>query len=1049
MTWIIGTSLRFRLLVVAIAAGILLFGGIQLRKASVDVLPEIAPPSVEIQTEALGLSAQEVEQLITVPLEQDLLNGVPWLAGIHSESMPGLSSVVMTFDPGTDPLRARQVVGERLTQAFALPHVSKPPTMLQPMSASSRVMMVGVSANTQDLNLIDLSVLARWTIAPRLMGVPGVAAVSIWGQRDRQLQVQVDPKNLQARNVTLLQVLETTGNAMWVSSLSFLEASTPGTGGFIDTANQRLGIRHVFPISSPEGLAQVPLEGSASLRLGDVADVVEDHQLLIGDALTDGSSLLLVVEKSPGANTLELTENLDKAIAAMEPGLPGVKIDASVYRPANFIDMVIANLTKALIAGGVLILMVLGVFFFNWRAALISAITIPVSLTAGAIVLYLRDATINAMVFAGFLVALGLVIDDAIVNVDHTIRRLHEQKAGATPASVMDVVLQSTLEVRSALLYATLIVALAIVPAWFVAGLTGALLQPLVTSFGLAVLASMLVGLILTPALSALVLARAPAARGEGPLVRWVGNVYGRLLAPVLRAPRFALAALTAVAVVAIATLPFMRPSLVPAFKEPDLLIHVDGMPGTSQTEMDRIVARMSSELRTVSGVRNVGAHVGRALLSDRVVDVNSSDIWVSIDPSAPYDATVATVRGVVKGYPGLRESVQTYLQDRSAAVADKSDALAVRVFGEDPATLRSVANDVQKGLSGINGIVGEHLEAPPQQPTLDVEVDLPAAQRYGLTPGDVRRAAAAVISGISVGSLFEEQKIFDVIVWGTPETRMSVTNIEDMLLDTPTGGHVRLGDVAKVSVVPALSVIRHEDVRSYIDIRLDVSGRSTAAVASDIQQRIAGMQFPLEYHAEVQGNYAVQDAAQTRLIALAIAMVLGMLLVFQAAFGTWRLAALSVVLVPSTAVGGLLVVLASGGDLSLGALVGLLAVIGIAARNLVMLVRTYQQIERDDGLPFGPQLIMRGARLRVGPLVATALATVLAMLPFVFAGNVAGLEIARPLAIVVVCGLLTSTLINLFVSPAAYLLLGAVRAEALVPAVAPPAPIAAGHAAD
>src|SRR6266542_4089855 len=352
---IIRSSLNLRFLVVVLALALIVLGVGQLRTAPVDILPEFSQPYVEIQTEALGLSAPEVEQLVTLGLEQDLLNGVPWLDSIRSESLPGLSSILLVFEPGTDILRARQLVSERLAQAFALPHVSKPPNMIQPLSSSSRFMIVGLSS--KNLSLIQMSVLARWTIGPRLMGVPGVANVAIWGQRDRQLQVQVDPKRLQENKVSMLQVLETTGNALWVSSLSFIEASTPGTGGFIDTANQRLGIRHLLPIITAEGLAQVPVEDS-TLRLGDVANVVEDHQPLIGDAITnDGPSILLVVEKFPGANTVEVSQGVEEALAAMKPGLTGIAVDSSIYRPASFVEQAISNLSLALIIGCVLLVL--------------------------------------------------------------------------------------------------------------------------------------------------------------------------------------------------------------------------------------------------------------------------------------------------------------------------------------------------------------------------------------------------------------------------------------------------------------------------------------------------------------------------------------------------------------------------------------------------------------------------------------------------------------------------------------------------------------------
>src|SRR6476659_4246258 len=418
MRWIVGASMQLRVLVVVIAALIMVFGVSQLRQMPVDVLPEFSQPYVEIQTESLGLSAEEVEQLITTPMEQDLLVGLPWLQAIRSESVPGLSSVVLFFDPGTDLMRARQMVSERMTQAVAMPHVSKPPTMLQPLSATNRVMIVGLSS--KEVSNIQMSVLARWTIQPRLMGVPGVANVSIWGQRDRQLQVQVDPKRLQEKNVSLLQVLETTGNSLWVSSLSFLEASTPGTGGFIDTANQRLGIRHILPIVSAKELSEVPIEDAKDVRLADVANVVENHQPLIGDALTsEGQGLLLVVEKFPGANTLEVTQGIEEAMAELAPGLPGITVDTNIFRPADFIETATNNLGRAMIIGFILIAIVLVAFFYDWRTSIISIIAIPLSLVTAALVLNFRGATFNMIPLPGFTAALSVVIYDAIIDVEN------------------------------------------------------------------------------------------------------------------------------------------------------------------------------------------------------------------------------------------------------------------------------------------------------------------------------------------------------------------------------------------------------------------------------------------------------------------------------------------------------------------------------------------------------------------------------------------------------------------------------------------------------
>src|SRR5512138_3589187 len=377
MRSVISTSLKYKFVAVALAVAVIAVGVGQLRSAPVDVLPEFSPPHVEIQTEALGLSAEEVEQLVTLGLEQDLLNGVPWLQSIYSESMPGMSSVVLVFEPGTNLIRARQMVAERLAQAFALPHVSKPPTMLQPYSSTSRVMVVGLSSKT--LTPIQMSVLARWTISPRLLGVPGVANVAIWGQRDRQLQVLTDPNRLIEKKVSLQQVLETTGNALWVSSLSFVEASTPGTGGFIDTANQRIGIRHLLPIVSPEGLAQVPIEGT-KLVLGDVATITEDHQPLIGDAISnEGTGLLMVIEKFPGANPLAVTRGVEDALDEMRPGMTGLDMNPNVYRPADFIEAATRNVGWMLLIALLLVLLVLAAFWLDWRTVLVALVVIPLA----------------------------------------------------------------------------------------------------------------------------------------------------------------------------------------------------------------------------------------------------------------------------------------------------------------------------------------------------------------------------------------------------------------------------------------------------------------------------------------------------------------------------------------------------------------------------------------------------------------------------------------------------------------------------------------------
>ena len=1043
MRSIVGSSLKFRLLVVALAAATLFLGITQLRTMPMDTLPEFTQPYVEIQTEALGLSADEVEQLITVPLEADLLNGVAWLETIRSESVPGLSSIVMVFQPGTDLLRARQLVAERLTQAHALPNVSKPPAMLQPLSSSSRVMMIGLSS--KDLTLIEQSVLTRWTIRPRLMGVPGVANVAIWGQRERQLQVQVDPDRLRAHKVSLLEVIKTTGNALWVSPLSFLDASTPGTGGFIDTPNQRLGVRHVLPITTPADLARVTIEkeqpGGPALRLGDVADVVEDHQPLIGDAsVNDGPGLMLVVEKFPEANTLEVTRGVEAALESLEPGLSGMEIDSSIFRPASFIETAMDNLVLALLLGLALLLLVLAAFLFNWRTALISLVAILVSLAAAGLVLHLRGATLNAMVLAGLVLAVAIVVDDAIVDVEHIARRLREQRREDADRPTVAVILEASLEVRGALLYATLIILLAVLPVLFLGGLSGAFLKPLALSYGLAVLASMVVALTVTPALSVLLLPRpGRPGRGESPLAGRLLGGYHSALARAVAAPRAVFLAAGVIVLVGLAVLPLLsRPqSTLPSFKERDLLIRWDGTPGTSGPEMTRIVAQASRELRSLPGVRNVGGHVGRAVMSDQVVGINSGELWVSVDPKADYDKTVASIQEVVDGYPGLERNVLTYLKDRTGGtlpVAGEAltqaggDAIVVRVYGQEQEVLRGKADEVRQALARVDGVVDPKVELQVEEPTLEVEVDLDAAQRYGIKPGDVRRAAATMLSGIAVGSLFEEQKVFDVQVWSTPETRHSLTSVRELLIDTPGGGRVRLGDVAEVRVAAAPNVIKREAVSRRIDVGASVQGRDLGAVVADVERTLQGIRFPLEYHAELLGDSADRQAARQRVVWYAAAAAIGIFLLLQAAFGSWRLATAVFLTLPVALAGGVLAALAGGGLMSLGAVTGFFAVLGIAARNGILLVSRYRQLEGDEGEPFGPGLVLRGARERLVPILAAALAAALALVPLVVLGDDPGREIVRPMAVVVLGGLVTSTLLSLFIVPTLYLRLGSRR---------------------
>jgi CzcA family heavy metal efflux pump len=1034
MRWIVGSSLKFRFIVVALAVGMMVFGTTQLRHVPVDVFPEFAPPRVEIQTPCLGLTAADVEQLVTVPLE-DALNGVPDLDVMRSASVPQLSSIELIFKEGTDLLRARQLVQERIaTVTPTLPTWASPPFMMQPVSATSRVMKIGLSSNSR--SLIEMSMISYWTIRARLLRVPGVANVPIWGERLQMLQVQAEPERMKAHDVSLDQVMSTTADALDVGLLKFSNGAVVGTGGFIDTPNQRLGVKHVLPITTPEDLARVPVaerEGKPPLRLGDVARLVEDHQPLIGDAvINDGPGLMLIVEKLPWANTLDVTRGVEKALAELEPGLTGIDIDHTIFRPASFIETALHNLTMALLLGCLFVILVLGAFLFEWRSALISLVSIPLSLVAAGLVLYARGTTINTMILAGLVIAVGVVVDDAIIDIENILRRLRQHRRAGSSKSTAAIVLDASLEVRGPIIYATLIIVVAAVPIYFLPGLTGSFFRPLALSYALAVLASLVVALTVTPALALLLLHKAPLARREASaLVRWLQRVYTAGLARVVKRPRWAYATVAVLIAAGLAVVPFLGESLFPQFKERDFLMHWVTYPGTSHPEEQRITLKASRELRSIPGVRNFGSHIGQALLADEIVGVNFGENWISVDPKVDYDKTVAAIEQTVAGYPGLYTDVQTYLNERIKEVlTGASEAIVVRIYGPDLEVLRTKAQEVEKVLGEIPGVVEEHVDFEVDVPQMDVQVDLAKAKRFGLKPGDVRRAASTVVAGEEVADIFRAGKAYDVQVWSTPKTRQSVTSIRDLLIDTPSGGHVRLGEVADVAVKPTPNVVERDNNSRRIDVGANVEGRDLGSVAREVERRVKGVQFPRGYDGVVLGEYQERQAAQRHLLVFAVGAAIGVFLLLQTSFGSLRLAVLSLATLPMALVGGVIAAYIGGGIISLGSLVGFFTVMGIAARNGILLINHFQHLERYEGETFGPALVLRGARERLSPILMTALATGLAVVPLVVAGEIPGHEIEHPLAMVILGGLFTSTLLNLLVVPSLYLRFGRRRSR-------------------
>ncbi|QYF90138.1 efflux RND transporter permease subunit [Arthrobacter sp. PAMC25284] len=1025
MRRIVAASLRFRSIIIAMAAALMIVGGTQLSSASVDVFPEFAPPKVEVQTACLGLTASEVEQLVSVPLEE-AFNGIDGLDHMRSKSVSQLSSIILEFKHDMDLLTARQLVAERMATVIpTLPTWAAPPLMLQPLSSTSRVMKIGLSSDTR--SLIEMSMISYWSIRAHLLRVPGVANVAIWGERLQMLQVQVDPAKLAANDVTLENVMNSTSDALDAGLLKYSPGSLIGTGGSLDTPNQTMGIRHIQPITSPADLAQVSLdqeEGKPPLRLADVANVVEDHQQLIGDAVINGGpGIMLIVEKLPWGNTVEVTRGVEEALKTMEPGLTGIAVDTTLFRPATFIEESLSNLSLALLLGTLLVIMVLGLFLFQWRTALVSVAAIPLSLVAAALVLYWTGGTVNTMVLAGLVIAVGVVVDDAIIDVENIVRRLRHHRAAGGAGSTAKVVVDASLEVRGPIVYATLIIVAATVPIFFLDGLTGAFFRPLATAYTLAVIASMLVALTVTPAMAYIFLRNAKLEDRDPPLVRVLKRWYDAALRPIVRRPAPGYLALGAMGVVGIVAAPLLGQSLLPSFKERDFLMHWLTTPSASNSEEVRVSQLACKELMTIPGVNNCGSHIGQAFAADEVVGVNFGENWISVDPSVDYDETLAAVEEVVEGYPGIVRDVQTYLKERIREVLTGTGyAVVVRVYGDDLDVLRTEADKVKSILGGIEGAVGAKVALQANIPQMNVEVDLEAAQRYGLKPGDVRRAAATLVAGEEVGDVYRDGKAYDVQVWSPPELRTSVTSIENLPLDTPSGQRIRVADVAKITVAPTPNSIQRSEGSRRLDVSANVVEGDLGKVVQALEAEMATVDFPTGYSAAILGEYTERQAASSRLMLYSIGALLVVYLLLQAAFRSWRLATLAILTLPVALVGGVIAAHMSGGILSLGSLVGFLTLMGIAARNGILLINHCQHLETHEGMTFGPALVLRGAAERLSPILMTTLATALALVPLVVMGNIPGHEIEHPMAVVILGGLVTSTLVNLFIVPSLYL---------------------------
>ncbi len=1047
MSWLIETSLRLRLIVLLLAVALVVEGIRSADKVPLDVFPEFAPPLVEIQTEAPGISTEDVERLVTIPIENGV-NGIPFVKAVRSKSVLGLSSVRLIFANGTDLLTARQLVQERLAiVSNQLPLVARTPVILPPLSSLSRCMKIGLWSDTASQS--DMTVLTKWTIRPKLMSINGVANVAVWGEKEPQLQVVGDPERLRANGITLDQLMQATRDATAV-----------GAGGFVDTPNQRLAIRNVPPVFTAEQLGEmvvayrapqtgVGLGGRSPIRIRDVAQVVVDHAPPIGDAIINNRlGLLLIVEKQPWANTLDVTRQVEKAMKDLQPAMGKVEFDTTIFRPATFIERSIYNLSQSMLVGCVLVVIVLVLFLFDWRSAFISAVAIPLSLISAVLILALRGETVNTMVLAGLVIALGEVVDDAIIDVENILRRLKINASLPQPKPAASVVLKASLEVRSAVVYATIIVVLAFLPVFFLEGLSGAFFRPLAASYILAISASLVVALTVTPAMCLLLLpATANHHRQDSPVVRILKKLYHTLLKLALQF-RYAVLGSSVIAFATLAcSIPWLGEELMPNFRETDFLMHWVEKPGIGIDAMDRITKRASVELMNIDGVRNFGSHIGRATVADEVVGPNFTELWISVDEEADYDATVAKVQSVVDGYPGLYRDLLTYLKERIKEVlTGTSAAIVVRIYGSDMAILRSKAAMVAAQIKPIEGVTTLKVEPQVLIPQIAVKLRPEAAAEFGVTPASLSRSIQTLVNGTQVGEVYDGQAIFPVLVRGPSTIQNDPSSVAEIMIDTPAGAQVPLKTVAEVNIVPAANEIKREGASRRIDITCNVSGRDLASVATQIESSVKeNVAFDEGYYPEFLGEYAEAKASRQRMILLTSIVLIMIATILYVDFQSWTLVLVMLATLPLAMLGGVIGVFAGGGVVSLGSLVGFVTVIGIAARNSIMLISHYRHLHTEESIGLDRDLVMRGAEERLAPILMTALTAALALAPLVWSGNLPGQEIEYPMALVILCGLGASTVVNLFLLPS--LLSFEPLLKTLRKSVAESEPILQGHA--
>jgi CzcA family heavy metal efflux pump len=1007
-------SIRFRGVVVALACVVAGYGLYTTAHAKFDVYPEFAPPQVVVQTEAPGLSAEEVEELVTRPVE-NAVNGTPNLESMRSQSIQGLSVITILFDEKTDVFRARQMIGERLAEAAQqLPQGVEIPGMAPLTGATSLALVIGITSEKR--SPMELRTFAAWTMRPRLLAVPGVASVTVFGGEVKQLQIQVTPVRLAAHGLSLNDVLNAARKATGIRG-----------AGFVETPAQRIVIRTLGQSLQPDELGEaiVSHHNGAPVRLKDVARVTEAAEPKIGDGAVDGKpGVLLLVSSQYGSNTLEVTAAIERALEEMKPAVTaeGIDVHPGLFRPASFIEAAVHNVNSSLILGGVLVSIVLFIFLFNFRTGFISLTAIPLSLLIAVIALDRMGISLNTMTLGGLAIAIGVVVDDAIIDVENIYRRLRENAQLPSPRSAALVVLEASLEVRSAVVYATFVVVLVFLPVLAMSGIQGRLFAPLGIANVLAILASLAVALTVTPALCFLMLRRQAERAHEPRILTGAKRLYESLLMGITRRPKTVMAGALVLCVAAAALIPFFGGAFLPEMREGHFIVHMAAVPGTSLQESLRIGAQVSNELLKSPNVVSTAQQIGRAEKAEDTWGTHYTEIHVRLKPlSGDAAETVESeIRQILQKFPGVSFAIRPFLTERiEEIIAGVTAQVVIKIFGDDLDAIDAKSREIAQVVAGIRGAADVQVESPSGAPQIVVQLRADRLKQLGFRPVDVLEGVQTAYQGAAVAQTYEANRVFDVTVILDPEVRQNPEAVGDLILENDQGARVPLRELAEVYPTTGRYMILHDGSRRRQAVTCNVRGRDLSSFVEEARRVVTSkVRFEQGIYPVFGGADAARAQAQSEILLYSIIAGVCILTLLSIVFRTVRNLALVLVNLPFALVGGVLAVFFTGGYLTVGSMVGFVTLFGITTRNSIMMISHFEHLVTEEGMTWGPDAAIRGAVERLAPVLMTALVTGLGLLPLALGSGDPGREIEGPMAIVILGGLVTSTALNLLVLP-------------------------------